>query len=100
MSSDRNDLGPMASVISRIFGIGIVLSAVLLSVGLVLSLIHRSSAQWVLTSGLITLMCIPALRVLVSSLDAIRRRDAILGAATIAVALALVWLIRHQLHPV
>ena len=85
-------LRALEAVVGRLFRAGIVVSASALVGGLVLALAHNSLASPVLLFGLIVLMAIPALRVLIASVDAIRRRDGLLVAATLAVIVELIWL--------
>ena len=88
---NANPLATLERVIGRLFRAGMMLSASALVAGLVLFLAHSSLAAPLLLSGLVILMAVPAARVLASSIDAIRRRDALLIAATLAVIVELIW---------
>lgn len=87
-----NDMAGLEAVIGRLFTWGVRISASAFIAGLVLFFAHSPLATPVLLSGLVVLMAIPATRVLVSTVDAMRRRDTLLVVATLAVIVELVWL--------
>ena len=87
-----NDLAGLQAVVGRLFIWGVRISASAFVAGLALFFAHSTLATPVLRSGLVVLMMIPAARVLVSALDAMRRRDTLIVAATLAVIVELVWL--------
>ncbi len=89
---NANPLAMLELVIGRLFRTGMIISAIALIAGLVLWVAHSSLATPLLLSGLVVLMAVPAARVLASSIDALRRRDTLLIAATLAVIVELIWL--------
>lgn len=91
MTIDRDDLRPVTTLIGRLFSVGIIASALILVVGLMMFLLGVSGARPVLAAGLIILMCIPAIRVVLAFADTLRRRDVALGVATFVVVLMLGW---------
>lgn len=85
------NLSRLEGVISGIMRVGVVLSAIALVAGLVLTAFASPHAGVVLSTGLILLMCVPAARILASLGDALVRRDALLAVATAYVTAVLLW---------
>jgi uncharacterized membrane protein len=83
-------------VIGALFRWGVACSAAALLAGLVATGIGSTLGRPLLVVGLVVMMSVPALRVLLSAGDAIRRRDLVLSVATLAVVLELVWLFARQ----
>src|SRR5262245_27348348 len=67
--------------ISAVLRVGMAVTTVALTLGLIAYLAGWSIADSVLVTGLVTIVAIPVGRIAVSFIDAIRRRDWILAAA-------------------
>jgi uncharacterized membrane protein len=91
---------PFERTLLRIMLIGVWLSAALLSVGLAARLVRGRSpgGDALLSVGLIVLMATPALRVVVSIVEAIRQRDWFWLWTTLAVALVLTGTVVYSLR--
>lgn len=85
------DMEQLERTIGGIMRAGVALSAAIMIGGLVLVGLDRSAGSTLLNVGLILLMLIPASRILVSLVDALRRRDALLAAATTIVSGIILW---------
>lgn len=85
------ELEPLERAIGVIMRAGVAASAVIMISGLVLVGFGASAGPTVLNIGLILLMMIPASRILVSLVDALRRRDVLLATATTIVSGIIVW---------
>jgi uncharacterized membrane protein len=94
------ELSPLERIISRILRAGILASTVCFAAGLALWIAGRPVAVQVLNAGLIVLMAVPIARILMSFVDAVRRRDRLLGSATalvlVILALTVVYSLRTQ----
>jgi uncharacterized membrane protein len=91
------DLTRLEQEIGRLMRIGVFLSALLLLVGLGLWAFERPSADGVMTAGIVLLMAIPITRIAASFIDALRRRDPLLGWATAIVLLVMAVTIALQI---
>lgn len=87
----EQSLSRLERVISGIMRVGVVLSAIALLSGLMLTAFGRPGAGAALSVGLILLMCVPAARILASLGDALVRRDVLLAVATAYVTAVLLW---------
>ncbi len=92
------DLTRLEEQIGRLLRVGVLLSAVTLGLGLALALAGHPWSSPLLRVGLAILMAIPVTRIAASFFDAMRRRDALLAAATAIVlfvmALTLIYSLR------
>jgi uncharacterized membrane protein len=82
----------LETAIGTLLRAGVAVTAALLAAGLLLFLAHVDWAGYVLRAGLVVLLSLPAVRVVMSFADALRRRDTLLVASTMAVMAVLVWL--------
>jgi len=94
----NHELARLEGLITRVLRLGVALSAATLLVGLVATLIGGVVAGPWLRAGLILLMAIPVARIATALIDAIRRRDTLLGWSTAVVLLvmlvSLLWSLR------
>ena len=93
----EESLSQLERRISRIFKIGVAVSTGLLTLGLVLWFARAAAAPLVLNTGLAVLIAIPISRIVVSFVDALRRRDRLMAGATAAVLLILAATIAYSL---
>ena len=89
--AETRDFGRLEAVIGAILRAGVVVSAVLMVVGLALTALAAPRAASVLNAGLVLLMLIPTARIVVSFVDAVLRRDALLAVATAIVIGVIAW---------
>ena len=87
--SQEEGLARLEHQIANVLRAGVAVSAVVLTVGLAMSLAGAQRASKVLDAGVILLIAIPVVRILTSFVDAIRRRDRLLSGATAIVLLIL-----------
>lgn len=85
----EENLSRLETQIGRLLRVGVVVSATLLSIGLVLTLAGAPVADRLLQMGLVVLMAIPFTRILASFADALRRRDRLLAGSTAVVLLVM-----------
>jgi uncharacterized membrane protein len=88
MTDDKDPLERLEIGLGRVLVTGVVLSAIVLGVGLVLEF-AGANAHPVLKSGLLVLMATPILRVIVSIVEYIRMGDWFFAATASAVLLVL-----------
>lgn len=91
------ELTGLEGAIGRILQLGVAASAVLLTTGLALWLAGANDALRLLNAGLVVLMAVPISRILASFVDALLRRDRLLGWATAIVLLILGLTIAYSL---
>ena len=91
MTGDRPELARLEVHLGRLLVTGVTISAILLAVGLGGWLFgpSRTTALWLLNSGLIVLMATPILRVIVSFAEYIAMRQWFFAAVTVTVLVAL-----------
>jgi uncharacterized membrane protein len=85
---DNTQLGRLEDLLGRVLVAGVVTSATILAIGLIIELTPYN-AHPVLQLGLILLMATPILRVAVSLVEYIRMRDWFFSATTAAVLVVL-----------
>lgn len=94
--NEGRDLERLEHQIGRVLRIGVLLSATILAVGLVMALAGAAHATPVLDAGVVLLIAIPVTRIATAFVDAIRRRDHLLTFSTAAVLLVLVAIFVHD----
>jgi uncharacterized membrane protein len=84
-------LARLESLFGKVLVAGVLVSSVLLALGLLLWLAGYDGTwdRRILGAGLITLMATPVVRVIVSSVEYIRRRDWFFAATSLAVLVVL-----------
>lgn len=87
--SAHPDFDRLERLIAGVMRGGVALSSSILVAGLVLAFAGAPAATAVLNAGLIVLMLIPATRIVVSLVDAVVRKDSLLGLATLFVTILL-----------
>lgn len=85
---ENNELERLEDLLGRLLTTGVVTSAAILAIGLVLQMASYDG-HLVLQTGLILLMATPVLRVIVSLVEYVRLRDWFFTATTGAVLLVL-----------
>jgi uncharacterized membrane protein len=93
----EESLSQLERRIGRIFKIGVVVSTGLMTMGLVLWFAGAAAAPLVLNTGLAVLIAIPISRIVVSFVDALRRRDRLMAGATATVLVILAATIAYSL---
>jgi len=86
--ADTRDLNRLEDLLGRVLVTGVVASAAILAIGLIVEL-AGANAHPVLRVGLILLMATPILRVAVSLVEYLRMRDWFFSATTAAVLIVL-----------
>lgn len=86
--ADTNDLNRLEDLLGRVLVTGVVASATILAVGLIVD-VFTGRGHPVLRIGLILLMATPIFRVIVSLVEYVRMRDWFFSATTAAVLLVL-----------
>ena len=90
-------LSPLENRIALILRTGVMISMAILGVGLVFWFVNPAAVT-LLNAGLVLLMAIPVSRIVASLVDAIRRRDWLLTAATAGVLIVLASTIAYSLR--
>jgi Protein of unknown function (DUF1634). len=84
------DLSGLERIISRVLRTGVTASTACFAAGLALWIARLPFAVQMLDAGIIVLMAVPVTRILMSFVDAVHRRDRLLGWATAVVLVVLV----------
>jgi TolB protein len=92
------ELSRLEEHISRVLRLGVALSATTLGAGLVLAFVGTTAAPLLLRVGLAILMAIPVTRIAASFVDAVRRRDGLLGWSTAIVLLVMAMTLVYSLR--
>lgn len=83
------DLARLEHQIGRVLRLGVLISASVLGLGLLLALLDIDGAEPLLRAGLVLVMAIPLVRIGASFVDAVRRRDRLLVGSTAIVLLVM-----------
>jgi len=94
--SEQN-LNRLQLQIGRLLGFGVPIMAIILATGLTLALGGIAGATTVLNAGLVLLMAMPIGRILMSFVDSVRRRDALLTWSTLTILTILSALLVYEL---
>jgi uncharacterized membrane protein len=84
--------------ITRVLRIGVFISAITLSAGLLFGFAGQAIAIKLFVIGLVTLMAIPIARIAASLVDAVRRRDTLLVWSTAIVLVVMAITLIHSLR--
>lgn len=89
-ANSTSGLSRLEGVVGAILRAGVLLSAIAMVAGLVMTAMGWPNASRVLNAGLIVLMMIPSARIIASLIDAIYRKDKLLALATGYVTLVVI----------